>query len=102
MTKTIIRALAATALTGAALLSTAGVASANPVNVPKPPTPPWSRTADGLTYCFEGHCLNWDKTGHYVCQTGVPSGGVCDAIMVVVRALPPTNIGDLVPHNIIS
>ncbi|MGV9827563.1 MULTISPECIES: hypothetical protein [unclassified Gordonia (in: high G+C Gram-positive bacteria)] len=79
----------------------APVASADHVNVPKPPTPPWSRSADGLTYCFVGHCENWDKLGNYVCETGVPTAPVCEAIMAVVRALPPTNIGDLVPHNVI-
>jgi hypothetical protein len=96
-----LRTLTAGALTAGALFAAAAAASADPVTVPTPPTPPWSRSADGLTYCFEGHCLNWDKTGHYVCQTGGPTGPVCDVIMLGVRALPPTNIGDLVPHNII-
>ncbi|GAB2670836.1 hypothetical protein GCM10027169_35830 [Gordonia jinhuaensis] len=84
-----------------ALLSTAPIASADHVNVPKPPTPPWSRTADGLTYCFVGHCESWDKLNNYVCQTGVPTGPVCDVIMAAVRALPPVDVGNFVPHNII-
>nr|WP_296774230.1 hypothetical protein [Rhodococcus sp. (in: high G+C Gram-positive bacteria)] len=101
MKNTFRRAAAITALTAAALAGSAAIASADPVDNPKPSGPPWSESRDGLTFCFEGYCDNWDKLDNYVCTTGAPTALVCDAIMVGVRVLPPLNIGDLVPHNII-
>jgi hypothetical protein len=85
----------------AATFGGTGLAAADPVNNPKPPSPPWSKSADGLTYCFEGYCDNWDKLSNYVCTTEAPTALICDGIMLGVRILPPLNIGDLVPHNII-
>ncbi|MFT0661991.1 hypothetical protein ACMHYS_29075 [Rhodococcus erythropolis] len=61
----------------------------------------WSESADGLTYCFAGYCDNWDKLDNYVCTTAAPTGVLCDAIMIGVRILPSTDIGNLIPHNII-
>lgn len=101
MNKNVLRTFAASGIAAFALLGTAGVASANPVDHPKPSGPPWSVSVDGLTYCFEGFCDNWDKESNYVCTTGAPTALLCDVIMVGVRVLPPTNIGDLVPHEII-
>ncbi|MGW0038067.1 hypothetical protein [Gordonia sp. NPDC003376] len=105
MKKNAVRALtfggiAVLAVLGAA--ATAGTAAADHVDQPKPSGPPWSESRDGLTYCFEGFCDNWDKLDNYVCTTGAPTALVCDAIMVGVRVLPPMNIGDLVPHNIVK
>jgi hypothetical protein len=97
----ILRTLAVSGMAAAAIFATAGVASANPVDEPKPSGPPWSSSPDGLTWCFEGFCDNWDKLDNYVCTTGAPTALICDAIMIAVRVLPPTNIGDLVPHEII-
>lgn len=99
--KNTLRALAVGGFAAVALFGSAGLAAADPVDNPKPSGPPWSESRDGLTFCFEGYCDNWDKLDNYVCTTGAPTALVCDAIMVAVRVLPPTSIGDLVPHNII-
>ncbi|MET3860819.1 hypothetical protein ABIE38_001741 [Dietzia sp. 2505] len=96
-----LRTMAATALAVGTVLGATGMASADPVNNPKPTGPPWSPSADGLTWCFEGYCDNWDKLDNYVCTTAAPTALLCDVIMVGVRVLPPLNIGDLVPHHII-
>ncbi|MFD1812642.1 hypothetical protein [Rhodococcus gannanensis] len=101
MKKNTLRALTVTGVAAAAVLGAAGTASADHVDKPKPSGPPWSVSHDGLTYCFEGYCESWDKLGNYVCTTGAPTAPVCDAVMIGVRLLPPLNIGDLVPHNII-
>jgi hypothetical protein len=101
VTKNIARTAAVGVFAAAGLALGAGTAGANPVDVPKPPTPPWSKSADGLTYCYEGYCDNWDKMSNYVCTTAAPTALICDGIMLGVRLLPPINIGDLVPHNLI-
>lgn len=101
MFTTVTRTLAISAIAVSALVGSGAVASADPVDHPKPSGPPWSESADGLTYCFAGYCDNWDKLSNYVCTTGAPTGLLCDAIMIGVRVLPPLNIGDLVPHSII-
>ena len=84
----------------AVVFGAVGTAGADHVDVPKPTSPPWTEQRDGLTWCYR-ECLNWDKTDHYVCTTGSPAWVLCDGIMIAVRVLPPLNIGDLVPHNII-
>lgn len=99
--KTLAKAAAIALLAAGGATLGAGVAGAEPVNVPKPQTPPWSKSADGLTYCFEGYCDNWDKRSNYVCTTGAPTALLCDGIMIGVRVLPPLDIGPLVPHSII-
>jgi hypothetical protein len=99
--KNALRALAVSGVAAAAVLGATGTASADHVDEPKPSGPPWSVSHDGLTYCFEGYCDNWDKLDNYVCTTGAPTAPVCDVVMIGVRLLPPVNIGDLVPHNII-
>lgn len=96
-----VRALAIGGVAVATTLGATGTASADHVNQPKPSGPPWSASPDGLTYCFAGYCDNWDKLDNYVCTTGAPTALACDAIMLGVRVLPPLNVGDLVPHNII-
>jgi hypothetical protein len=101
MQKTALRALAIGGIAAAAILGTAGTASADHIDKPKPSSPPWSESSDGLTYCFEGYCDSWDKLDNYVCTTAAPTALICDGIMLGVRVLPPINIGDLVPHNII-
>lgn len=95
------RAIALTGIAAATVVGAAGTASADHVNKPKPSGPPWSVSADGLTYCFAGFCDNWDKVDNYVCTTGAPTAVLCDGIMLSVRLLPPLNIGDLVPHHLI-
>ncbi|WP_051722111.1 MULTISPECIES: hypothetical protein [Actinomycetes] len=101
MNKYLAKTATVAVFASAGLALGAGTAGANPVDVPKPPTPPWSESADGLTYCYEGFCDNWDKLSNYVCTTGAPTALICDGIMLGVRLLPPLNIGDLVPHNLI-
>ncbi|WP_072803526.1 hypothetical protein [Rhodococcoides yunnanense] len=101
MYKTVARVLVTGAFAATALIGSTAIASADPVDNQKPSGPPWSESRDGLTFCFEGFCDNWDKLDNYVCTTGAPTALICDAIMVGVRVLPPLNIGDLVPHNII-
>jgi hypothetical protein len=96
-----LRAAAVTGFAAVALFGSGALASADPVDHPKPVGPPWSVTPDGLTYCFAGYCDNWDKLDNYVCTTGADTALLCDAIMVGVRLLPPLDIGNLVPHNII-
>lgn len=102
MYKHTLRALAVSGVAAVALFGAAGTASADHVDNPKPSGPPWSESADGLTYCFEGYCDNWDKLSNYVCTTAAPTALACDIIMLGVRVLPPMNIGDLVPHHIIA
>lgn len=102
MNKTMIRAASIVALTVAGVLGTAGTAAADHVDIPKPSGPPWTASADGLTYCFEGYCDNWDKLSNYVCTTAGPTAPICETLMVGVRLLPPLPIGNLVPHHIIS
>ena len=101
MKKNALRALAVSGVTVAAVLGATGTASANHVDQPKPSGPPWRVSHDGRTYCFAGYCDNWDKLDNYVCTTGAPTALVCDVIMLGVRVLPPLNVGDLVPHNVI-
>lgn len=101
MIKTALRTAAVAGIAATAFFGSGALASADPVDNPKPVGPPWSESRDGLTYCFAGYCDNWDKLDNYVCTTGAPTALLCDAIMVGVRVLPPLNIGDLVPHNII-
>ncbi|MBQ7803956.1 hypothetical protein [Rhodococcus sp. (in: high G+C Gram-positive bacteria)] len=101
MNKNALRALAVSGIAVAVTLGASGTAFADHVDNPKPSGPPWSESADGLTFCFSGFCDNWDKLDNYVCTTGAPTAVACDVIMAGVRLLPPLNIGDLVPHNII-
>lgn len=100
MKKLLVSTIAGVAFAGAAMIGAAGDASADHVNVKKP-GPPWSKSRDGLTYCYIQECLNFDKTGRYVCTTDSPAALICDAIMVYVRAVPPANIGDTIPHHLI-
>lgn len=101
MNKNALRAMVVSGFAAVALVGSTGIAAAEPVDNPKPSGPPWSESRDGLTYCFEGFCDNWDKLDNYVCTTGAPTALLCDAIMVGVRVLPPLEIGNLVPHDII-
>lgn len=102
MNKAIMRAAAIVGMVSAGVLGAGGTASADHVDIPKPSGPPWSVSDDGLTYCFEGYCDNWDKLSNYVCTTAATTAPVCDLIMVGVRVLPPLPVGNLVPHHIIS
>lgn len=54
---------------------------------------PMSPSEDGLTWAFHGNAWNYDKTGAFVCMS---DAFYCDPLMAVVRALPPTPIGDTV------
>lgn len=59
---------------------------------------PYSHSEDGLTWSYRGHSSHYDKMGNYVCNTNpweaVPSA-YCNAVMSLVRALPPMPIGGL-------
>lgn len=102
MSKSTIRSIVIGALALPAIVfGAAGTAGADHVNVPKPPSPPWTEQRDGLTWCYREGCMNWDKTNHYVCTTDSPAWVLCDGIMIAVRVLPPLNIGDHVPHHLI-
>ncbi|NKY58625.1 hypothetical protein [Nocardia flavorosea] len=59
---------------------------------------PSSPSEDGLTWSYKGHSSHYDKMGNYVCNTNqwdaLPSA-YCNAVMTLVRALPPMPIGGL-------
>ncbi|WP_416565270.1 hypothetical protein [Nocardia testacea] len=59
---------------------------------------PWSPSEDGLTWSYKGHSSHYDKTGGYVCNTNQWEPlrtAYCNTVMTLVRALPPTPIGEV-------
>ncbi|MEP9394821.1 hypothetical protein ABLE92_22640 [Gordonia sp. VNQ95] len=59
----------------------------------RPSQCPMQPSPDGLTWSFHGDAWNYDKTGRFVCMS---STFYCAPLMVVVRALPPVNIGGII------